>query len=349
MGGVFENVDCAGEGCLELREIGHLSEKQEVLAALMEGKMGMQKVAPEDFQWQIFQELKELEGPKTKEALEFVRRKHNLVKLEGERERARIIHRLELSGTVDDFSGAFGQFHSSLDSCSPSAAQETDDAMSESSWTALAKEKERDWWSVDLEGEMEKLEVVGLLSGAEGGSVDPVRKMGHWSARMESAKEGSEEPKGAEKEKQEKEMEVDEATPQEASAEVQSPKRKVTRVESEETQDYAWETLAISHEEAEEVGFVPSALGEPRRTIHWCDNRCSEKAIKYWQIASMVTEEGGEARTIKLCYNAKLVLEEKVLDKYNVEESKKWAFKGRGNPLEWTRVRRSKRYKISKW
>ena len=39
----------------------HLSESQEVLAFLMEGKMNMQKVAPEDFQRQIFQELKELD------------------------------------------------------------------------------------------------------------------------------------------------------------------------------------------------------------------------------------------------------------------------------------------------
>ena len=37
----------------------------------------------------------------------------------------------------------------------------------------------------------------------------------------------------------------------------QSQKRKVIRVESEETQDYVRETLAISHEEAEEMGFVP--------------------------------------------------------------------------------------------
>ena len=35
--------------------------------------------------------------------------------------------------------------------------QDADDAMSESSWTALAQGKERNWWSVDLEGEMEKL------------------------------------------------------------------------------------------------------------------------------------------------------------------------------------------------
>ena len=57
--------------CLELREeIEHLSEEQEVLATLMEGKMSMQKVALEDFQRQIFQELKELEEQKSKVALE---------------------------------------------------------------------------------------------------------------------------------------------------------------------------------------------------------------------------------------------------------------------------------------
>ena len=84
----------------------------------------------------------------------------------------------------------------------------------------------------------------------------------------------------------------------------------MVRVESEETQDHVRETLAISQEEAEEMGFGPSALGEPREAIHWCDNRCSEKAIRYWQVASTVVEEGGEARTINLCQqydNEKLV------------------------------------------
>ena len=51
--------------------------------------MNMQKTAPEDFQRQIFQELKELEEQKTKEALELAQRKHKLIKWEDERERAR--------------------------------------------------------------------------------------------------------------------------------------------------------------------------------------------------------------------------------------------------------------------
>ena len=46
-------------------------------------------------------------------------------------------------------------------SASCKEAQDADDAMSESSWTALAKEKDREWWSTDLEGEMEKLGVAG--------------------------------------------------------------------------------------------------------------------------------------------------------------------------------------------
>ena len=44
-----------------------------MLGTLMEGKMSMQKVAPEDFQRQIFQECKELEEEKTTEALELVK------------------------------------------------------------------------------------------------------------------------------------------------------------------------------------------------------------------------------------------------------------------------------------
>ena len=61
------------------------------------------------------------------------------------------------------------------------------------------------------------------------------------------------------------------------SAEIKSPKRKVIRVESEETQDYVCEMLTISPEEAEELASVPSALSEPRGAIYFCDNRCSEK------------------------------------------------------------------------
>ena len=72
--------------CAALSEkIEHLNEKQEVLATLIEGKMSMQRVAPEKYQEKIFEELMELEERKTRYALELVQRKHKLVKWECER------------------------------------------------------------------------------------------------------------------------------------------------------------------------------------------------------------------------------------------------------------------------
>ena len=65
-------------------------------------------------------------------------------------------------------------------SASSKMAKDADEAMS----AALAKGKERDWWSIDLEGEMEKLEVIGPWSGTKGDSVEPKGKTGHKSARV---------------------------------------------------------------------------------------------------------------------------------------------------------------------
>ena len=69
----------------ELKEASEiLSEKQVLLATVLEDKMSMQKVAPEKYQEKIFEESKELEEQKAKEALELLGRKHKLVKLEKE-------------------------------------------------------------------------------------------------------------------------------------------------------------------------------------------------------------------------------------------------------------------------
>ena len=46
------------------------------------------------------------------------------------------------------------------------------------------------------------------------------------------------------------------------------------------------------------------------------DNRCSEKAVRYWQTASVVVEEGGEAHTVNVCqqcYNEQSVQQGKLL------------------------------------
>ena len=56
--------------------------------------------------------------------------------------------------------------------------------------------------------------------------------------------------------------------------------------------------------------FMPSALGEPRGAMYWCDNRCSAKA--------------GEAHTINLCqqcYNEKLAQQGK-------QPLKSWQWRG---------------------
>ena len=126
------------------------------------------------------------------------------------------------------------------------------------------------------------------MSGTEGGSVDPKGEMGYQPPRLKAAREEREKLKEAE-------MEMDGEMPQEESSESQISKRKVIRAESEETQDYVRETLAISQEEAEESAFVPSAFSEPRGPIYFCDNRCNEKAVRYWQ------QEEEEALQLVVC------------------------------------------------
>ena len=65
--------------------------------------------------------------------------------------------------------------------------------------------------------------------------------------------------------------------PGEEDEEVKSQKRKVTQVESVETQDYVKESLDLSRKEAEEISFVPSAISVPPKPMFRCDIRCSEK------------------------------------------------------------------------
>ena len=100
------------------------------------------------------------------------------------------MQRLEASRAIGPLSG--GHDYSAFGSCSSylalhtdeamsafsRMAQEVDEATSESSWTALAKGEQRDWWSIDLEGEVEELEVCGLWSGTKGDSVEYKRGKG---------------------------------------------------------------------------------------------------------------------------------------------------------------------------
>ena len=72
--------------------------------------------------------------------------------------------------------------------------------------------KERDWWSADLEGDMEKLAVEGFIPLAESGPKYPDGKVDHWSTQTVLTKEESEGVRPAVNERQE--MEVDEVVPE---------------------------------------------------------------------------------------------------------------------------------------
>ena len=128
-------------------------------------------------------------------------------------------------------------------SASSRMAQEVDEATSESSWTALAKGKERYWWCTDLEGELEKLEVCQKAT--------PWNPKGRWATRQIAQR--LQERKGEKLKEDEMKMDVD--APQGESAETKSSKRKVIRVKSEETQNYARETLAIRPGRSRGISF----------------------------------------------------------------------------------------------
>ena len=150
--------------CLDLSEAIEQLEREARIVGHSDGEQEADR-----FQEQIFQESKELEEQKSKEASELLGRKHKLGNLEKERDRARMLQGTEPSGAEGGFTGDIDS--SSFCSCSPSLAREADEAMSASSWTSPARWRERDWWSADLEGG---------FSGPEGGSMDPKGKVDHW-------------------------------------------------------------------------------------------------------------------------------------------------------------------------
>ena len=72
-------------------------------------------------------------------------------------------------------------------------------------------------------------------------------------------------------------------------------------MESEETQDHVREAKSTECEDEEERTFVPSAVSVPLKPLFRCDNQCSGKTLSYWQLASVVVDEGDEAYATNLC------------------------------------------------
>ena len=166
--------------------------------------------------------------------------------------------------------------------------KDMDETTSEASWTALTKGKEK-MWRLEPEGEAERPEATVPWNEVEGVSVNPEGDSRHGQVRATIARK--------ERENQTKmEEKVDGKAPCDEGAEIQSPKIKV--VDSEETQDYVRESLNLSRDKAEEISFMPSAISIPQRPVFWCDNRCSDKALRFWQFASVVVEDGKEAHTV---------------------------------------------------
>ena len=147
-----------------------------------------------------------------------------------------------------------------------------DETTSEASWTAVTKGKEKEMWRLEPEGEAETPEAIGLESEVNSVSMNPEGERRHRHVRAEMARKERGNQTRLEKNVNEKALWDD-------GAEVQSPKRKVIRVESEETQDYVRDSSNLRREEAEEISFVPSALSIPRGPMVECDNRCTDKAL----------------------------------------------------------------------
>ena len=180
--------------------------------------------------------------------------------------------------------------------------QDKEETTSEASWTAVTKGKEKEMWRLGPEGEAERPEATFSWNDAEGFSVNPEGEGRHEQVRANiTRKERENQAKTEEK--------VDGEAPCEECAEIQSPKRKVIRVESEETQDCVREALNLSINEAEEISFVPSAISIPQKPMFLCDNQFSDKTLRFWQFASVVVEDGEEpyrANLCQQCYNESL-------------------------------------------
>ena len=60
-------------------------------------------------------------------------------------------------------------------------------------------------------------------------------------------------------------------------------------------EDDVTEAQSAEQEEKEERIFVPSAVSVPQKMMFRCHKQCSEKSLSYWQLASVVINEGEES------------------------------------------------------
>ena len=173
--------------------------------------------------------MKELEEKKSEEALTFVQKRHDLWRDQNERDEARRLQRSGSSRRMKKEADSQDLF--SLESCRSSAVdhveemslesrrkmQDEQEVMSETSGNATRGRGE-DRWRLEPEVETETPETKVFWKGVEGVLGCPDGEGHHEQEQVKSSRRQSE-------------------APGEEGEEVKSPKRKVIRVESEETQD----------------------------------------------------------------------------------------------------------------
>ena len=103
-----------------MQEVRLLSERQEVLKGMVEDQTRLHSNATEKYYETIFEELRELEVKKSKEALLLAQKKHILLQCQSERERARMLQRL--GGSRVTRHGSDARDTLSFESCSSSMA-----------------------------------------------------------------------------------------------------------------------------------------------------------------------------------------------------------------------------------
>ena len=91
---------------------------------------------------------------------------------------------------------------------------------------------------------------------------------------------------------------------------------------------------------------------EEKKVKGWSTEEMKDKPSSSWEedTEEMRTRRSLNPEEVDDCWK-KLAekMEEDVLDKYKVEDSKREAYRGRGSFLEWRRARRSRKYRIRKW
>ena len=111
-----------------------------------------------------------------------------------------------------------------------------------------ARGREEAAWRLEPEGETEVPESVIVADEVEGTYVDSNGESHHGRGKVSNHRSQS-------------------GVQGEEGEEIKSLKRKVIRVDSEETQDYVRKAKSTDQEEAEELIFVPSAISVPQKAV----------------------------------------------------------------------------------